>query len=133
MLVYFASSILASAVDALESARFGTAACLGGCFMPLLSAAPDAMLIVSTTTSQASVTFGLKILANSNMLLLTVPWAIALFYGRRPLTAVLKGGEATRSRNNREASGEPQHGGGGGSADGGTARTCSPTAVVIAE
>ena len=86
ILVYFASAMLTTAMDALESAQFGTAACLGGCFMPLLGAAPDAMLIVATTTSQASVAFGVKILANSNVVLLTIPWVIALFMGRRPLT-----------------------------------------------
>ena len=108
MMVYFASSMLTTAMDALESARFGTAACLGGCLMPLLGAAPDAMLIVATTTSQEKVEFGVKILANSNIVLLTIPWVIALFFGRRPLTYLEPADKAhhkhDRLRNKRKSS-----------------------------
>jgi hypothetical protein len=62
--------------------------------MPPCKQAPALLLTIDTAaaaTSQASVAFGLKILAKSNVVLLTIPWVIALLFGRRPLTAVQKG------------------------------------------
>ena len=85
VIVYLASKALADALDLLETNQVAPAACLGGCFMPLLGALPDAMLVLVTTNSQAQVSTGMGILVGSNVVLLTFPWFMGLFNGRRNL------------------------------------------------
>lgn len=58
---------------------------IGGVISPTLGAFPDAILISVTTETQADVAAGMSMLVSSNALLLTVPWLIALYMGRKNL------------------------------------------------
>jgi Ca2+/Na+ antiporter len=97
-IVYVASSLLCQGLEHLDntmsaySKRYPKNGCaknfkqiIGGVLSPTLGAFPDAIMISVTTESQADVAAGMTLLVSSNALLLTVPWVIALFVGRKNL------------------------------------------------
>ena len=55
----------------------------GSCISPTVGALPDAIIIMVTAKSQDEVDAGMAMLVGSNALLLTVPFFIATFVGRR--------------------------------------------------
>ncbi|KAI8557829.1 hypothetical protein RHMOL_Rhmol04G0041000 [Rhododendron molle] len=61
---------------------------IGGLFLPILGALPDAMLILvsglsgSTTTAQSQVSVGMGLLAGSTVMLLTVIWGTCVVVGK---------------------------------------------------
>ncbi|XP_004305436.1 PREDICTED: uncharacterized protein LOC101295737 [Fragaria vesca subsp. vesca] len=61
---------------------------IGGLFLPLLSAVPDATIILAsglsgdTATAQSQVSVGMGLLAGSNVMLLTILWGTCLIVGK---------------------------------------------------
>lgn len=61
---------------------------IGGLFLPILGALPDAMLILvsglsgSTTTAQSQVSVGMGLLAGSTVMLLTIIWGTCVIVGK---------------------------------------------------
>ncbi|KAM5578267.1 sodium/calcium exchanger NCL-like [Rosa sericea] len=61
---------------------------IGGLFLPLLSAVPDATIILAsglsgdTATAQSQVSVGMGLLAGSNVMLLTILWGTCLLVGK---------------------------------------------------
>ena len=82
--VYQASLLLANALDQLQAhGGASVAKLIGSCISPTVGALPDAILIMVTAKSQEDVDAGIAMLVGSNALLLTVPFFIATFVGRR--------------------------------------------------
>ncbi|XP_052207053.1 sodium/calcium exchanger NCL isoform X3 [Diospyros lotus] len=76
---------------------------VGGLFLPILGALPDAMLILvsglsgSTETAQSQVSVGMGLLAGSTVMLLTVIWGTCVVVGKCDLHgSVAKDGEDTK-------------------------------------
>ena len=67
---------------------------IGGVLLPVLGALPDATVIffsvinASGADAQEQLNVGMGTLAGSNIILLTMPWAIALLVGRVPLVKI---------------------------------------------
>ena len=81
LIIYKASKILADALETLE-VHCGNAKLIAGLLSPVVGAMPDTILTVIVTKSQADVSKGMSMLVGSNALLLTLPFAIAVFLGR---------------------------------------------------
>ena len=70
---------------------------IGGVLLPVLGALPDATVIffsvlnASGAEAQDQLNVGMGTLADSNIILLTMPWAIALLVGRVPLVKTKSG------------------------------------------
>eukprot|EP00943_MAST-04B_sp_MAST-4B-sp1_P003550 g3550.t1 len=70
---------------------------IGGVLLPVLGALPDATVIffsvinASGAAAQEQLNVGMGTLAGSNIILLTMPWAIALIVGRVPLMVTKSG------------------------------------------
>jgi len=85
ILAYGASRINAGSDTLLEVCPPGL---IGGVLLPTLGALPDATVIffsvigASGETAQEQLNIGMGTLAGSNIILLTMPWATALFLGR---------------------------------------------------
>nr|POF08463.1 vacuolar calcium ion transporter [Quercus suber] len=64
---------------------------IGGLFLPILGALPDAMLILvsglsgSTETAQSQVSVGMGLLAGSTVMLLTIIWGSCVIIGKRDI------------------------------------------------
>ena len=75
---------------------------IGGVLLPVLGALPDATVIffsvinASGADAQEQLNVGMGTLAGSNIILLTMPWAIALLVGRVPLVKTKSGRKKAR-------------------------------------
>ncbi|XAR56497.1 hypothetical protein NMG60_11037013 [Bertholletia excelsa] len=85
-LMYFAATFLSAGSELLlEILGPGI---IGGLFLPILGALPDAMLILvsglsgSTETAQSQVSVGMGLLAGSTVMLLTVIWGTCVVIGK---------------------------------------------------
>ncbi|CAL9131734.1 unnamed protein product [Musa acuminata var. zebrina] len=59
---------------------------IGGLFLPILGALPDAMLILGTKTAQNQVLIGMGLLAGPTVMLLTVLWGSCVIVGKCDLS-----------------------------------------------
>lgn len=90
-ILMYAASLIQAGSDKILDANLLPPSFVGGLLLPVLGALPDATVIIisvmgaSGPSAQEQLNIGMGTLAGSNIILLTMPWAIALFIGRVPL------------------------------------------------
>jgi len=77
---------------------------IGGLVIPVLGAVPDAAIVLVSglgSDAQSQVSIGVGTLAGSTIMLLTIPWALAVFLGSRDYDETTK--KAASNENTRKA------------------------------
>lgn len=104
-LMYFAATYLSTGSELLL--QILGPGIIGGLFLPMLGALPDAMLILvsglsgSTETAQSQVSVGMGLLAGSTVMLLTIIWGSCVIVGKCDIEETEIGPAAINGRNTK--------------------------------